>query len=273
MGETRLNMVSARCCGCCALVWMAIAAVLVAIGIGTDFWYTGIYKGKYTSSGGDDNTFYLASTWGLEKSCTYPKEFPITSNVGDIKEPKSKDIIETKNWSCSKWKKDKSGGNFEDCKKAVDASLGFGILGLLGTAPFAAICLLFFCCPHKICCATFIHWIMIGLGFAIGVCWLISIGVAAGQCEKANKDIKTMMISRVTDTFPTGSTNQSTDSTGPVAFWSMILVILGLIFSLISTCVYWRFKCVHDSEANDIDKAQKTAENMPDNTPSMQAQA
>merc|ERR1712010_236941 len=115
MGKQNSTM-SAKCCGCCALALMAIASVLACIALSTDFWYTGIYK--VTPYAGGDK-FYAAATMGLEKACFYP-----TTVTADTKEPDGSTILGTKDWNCGKWKDTKLGGDTEDCKKAVDASLG-----------------------------------------------------------------------------------------------------------------------------------------------------
>merc|ERR1711934_588140 len=194
MGKQNSTM-SAKCCGCCALALMAIASVLACIALSTDFWYTGIYK--VTPYAGGDK-FYAAATMGLEKACFYP-----TTVTADTKEPDGSTILGTKDWNCGKWKDTKLGGDTEDCKKAVDASLGFGILGVIGIAVF--------------------------------VCFLISLGVTVGQCEDyAKKDAAVLVKAIVSGT---GLVNEQTVGT----FWSAILMILALIFSFIAWPVYWRF--------------------------------
>jgi len=238
MGEANSTM-SAKCCGCCALALMAIAAVLACIAVSTDFWYTGIYKVHDTNS----NKFYAASTMGLEKACYYPKSF-----TTDAKEPDGSTILETKDWKCSKWKDMSTGGSkkTEDCKKAVDASLGFGILGVIGTAPFAAICLLFYCCPGKNCCASMMHWINIAIGLGVFVCFLISLGVTLGQCEDYAKEDAPAVVTLL---IIAAGITPTTDSTSDVyVSWSAILMILAMVFSFIAWPVYWRFKCLCDAE-------------------------
>merc|ERR1712072_964972 len=247
MGEAN-SIMSAKCCGCCALPLMAIACVLAAIAVSTDFWYTGIYKVHDTWG----NTFYAASTMGLEKACYYPKTF-----TTDTKEPDGSTILETKDWKCDKWKDMSTSGakNSEDCKKAVDASLGFGILGIIGTAPFAAICLLFYCCPGKNCCASMMHWINIAIGIAVFVCFLISLGVTVGQCEDYAKKDAAVLVGAIVS--GTGLVNEQTVGT----FWSAILMILALIFSFIAWPVYWRFKCLCDAECAGECENQQPAKN------------
>jgi len=247
MGEANSTM-SAKCCGCCALALMAIASVLACIAVSTDFWYTGIYKVHDTNS----NKFYAASTMGLEKACYYPKSF-----TTDAKEPDGSTILETKDWKCDKWKDMSTSGakNSEDCKKAVDASLGFGILGIIGTAPFAAICLLFYCCPGKNCCASMMHWINIAIGIAVFVCFLISLGVTVGQCEDYAKKDAAVLVGAIVS--GTGLVNEQTVGT----FWSAILMILALIFSFIAWPVYWRFKCLCDAECAGECENQQPAKN------------
>merc|ERR1712072_605206 len=247
MGEAN-SIMSAKCCGCCALALMAIACVLAAIAVSTDFWYTGIYKVHDTNS----NTFYAASTMGLEKACYYPKTF-----TTDAKEPDGSTILETKDWKCDKWK-DMSTGGFKDtsnCKKAVDASLGFGILGIIGTAPFAAICLLFYCCPGKNCCASMMHWIAIAIGLGVFVCFLISFGVTAGQCDEyAKKDAPTVVTLLI-------MASGILDSQDIYISWSAILIVLALVFSFIAPFVYWRFKCLSDAECAGECESQEPAKN------------
>merc|ERR1711977_316168 len=215
MGKQNSTM-SAKCCGCCALALMAIASVLACIALSTDFWYTGIYK--VTPYAGGDK-FYAAATMGLEKACFYPKT--VTA----------------------------------DTKKAVDASLGFGILGVIGTAPFAAICLLFYCCPGKNCCASMMHWINIAIGIAVFVCFLISLGVTVGQCEDYAKKDAAVLVGAIVS--GTGLVNEQTVGT----FWSAILMILALIFSFIAWPVYWRFKCLCDAECAGECENQQPAKN------------
>jgi len=246
MGEANSTM-SAKCCGCCALALMAIASVLACIALSTDFWYTGIYK--VTPYAGGDK-FYAAATMGLEKACFYPKTV-----TADTKEPDGSTILGTKDWNCGKWKDTKLGGDTEDCKKAVDASLGFGILGVIGTAPFAAICLLFYCCPGKNCCASMMHWINIAIGIAVFVCFLISLGVTVGQCEDYAKKDAAVLVGAIVS--GTGLVNEQTVGT----FWSAILMILALIFSFIAWPVYWRFKCLCDAECAGECENQQPAKN------------
>merc|ERR1711907_881112 len=78
--RTRIMADVKKCCVCCATTWIILATILVAIGIGTDFWYTGIFKMTYTS-GGDETTYYRATTYGLEKFCAYPKNFNINAII------------------------------------------------------------------------------------------------------------------------------------------------------------------------------------------------
>merc|ERR1711934_179195 len=254
MGEANSTM-SAKCCGCCALALMAIAAVLACIAVSTDFWYTGIYK-VYSGSGANTVKFYAASTMGLEKACYYPKTF-----TTDTKEPDGSTILETKDWKCDKWKDMSTSGakNSEDCKKAVDASLGFGILGIIGTAPFAAICLLFYCCPGKNCCASMMHWINIAIGLGVFVCFLISLGVTLGQCEDyAKKDAGTLVKLLV---IQSGITPTADSTQDVYVSWSAILMILAMVFSFIAWPVYWRFKCLCDAECAGECENQEPAKN------------
>merc|ERR1711977_71459 len=219
MGKQNSTM-SAKCCGCCALALMAIASVLACIALSTDFWYTGIYK--VTPYAGGDK-FYAAATMGLEKACFYPKT--VTA----------------------------------DTKKAVDASLGFGILGVIGTAPFAAICLLFYCCPGKNCCASMMHWINIAIGLGVFVCFLISLGVTVGQCEDYAKEDAPAVVTLLI--IAAGFT-PTTDSTSDVyVSWSAILMILAMVFSFIAWPVYWRFKCLCDAECAGECENQQPAKN------------
>merc|ERR1711934_115694 len=250
MGEANSTM-SAKCCGCCALALMAIASVLACIALSTDFWYTGIYK--VTPYAGGDK-FYAAATMGLEKACFYPKTV-----TADTKEPDGSTILGTKDWNCGKWKDTKLGGDTEDCKKAVDASLGFGILGVIGTAPFAAICLLFYCCPGKNCCASMMHWINIAIGLGVFVCFLISLGVTVGQCDDyAKKDAPYFVTTLIV---LSGITPTAASSSDTYVSWSAILMILAMVFSFIAWPVYWRFKCLCDAECAGECENQQPAKN------------
>merc|ERR1711934_514309 len=250
MGEANSTM-SAKCCGCCALALMAIASVLACIALSTDFWYTGIYK--VTPYAGGDK-FYAAATMGLEKACFYP-----TTVTADTKEPDGSTILGTKDWNCGKWKDTKLGGDTEDCKKAVDASLGFGILGVIGTAPFAAICLLFYCCPGKNCCASMMHWINIAIGLGVFVCFLISLGVTVGQCDDyAKKDAPTFVTTLIVLSGITPTADSTSDT---YVSWSAILMILAMVFSFIAWPVYWRFKCMCDAECAGECENQQPAKN------------
>jgi len=139
--------------------------------------------------------------------------------------------------------------------RRLDASLGFGILGVIGTAPFAAICLLFYCCPGKNCCASMMHWINIAIGIAVFVCFLISLGVTVGQCEDYAKKDAAVLVGAIVS--GTGLVNEQTVGT----FWSAILMILALIFSFIAWPVYWRFKCLCDAECAGECENQQPAKN------------
>jgi len=240
-----------KCCACCAIVWIILASILVAVGLGTDFWYTTIYKFEGTVSG-DNVEFYRATTYGLEKFCEYPKEFN-SVNLDENKKPDAKDIENTKNWACTKWKDlDGTTDSVDDCKKSVKVGMGFGILGLLLTAPAAIVCFMWMCCADCMFkFKTLANIITIALLFGVVFCYMISTATVAGECNKFNKDLDKLLYIGVNDTTT-------------VPLWSMCFVIVSIFLALFAAISFWRFHCA----LSDCDHCENHCEDAQEARPS-----
>merc|ERR1712216_751648 len=100
------------CLGC-AFGWGLLAVVLVAVALGTDFWYV-VDQHQILQVSSNTVSQYTAVAYGVVDYCKYTGTKDWTINVGDS------------GWTCSKWEDADS----SDCKKAAANGLAWGIMGL-----------------------------------------------------------------------------------------------------------------------------------------------
>jgi len=111
------------------------------------------------------------------------------------------------------------------------ASLGFS------SAPIAWVCLLWCMAPEKLegmnfCLSAWTtNALTIGMSLFVSISWLIAIAVLGGQCDDYNNDYKKSQELK-------GFDDDSIESS-----WSMVLMVIALVLSVVSTVFFWIFHC------------------------------